>query len=85
MAAYEELQHTHALEVAQLREAAVTHKVIGQAMGLLMSEFGLNEGAALEVLRRRSSHAHVEPRDLAQAMVEASNRSGAALRPVADC
>jgi AmiR/NasT family two-component response regulator len=81
----ETLLETHAQEVAQLREHAAADKVIGQAIGVLMAQYRLNEGAAFEVLRRRSSSAGRQVRDLARQTVDEANSLGRLLRPVADC
>ena len=75
----------HAREVEQLEEGMGSRKVIGQAIGLVMGEYQLNEGAAFEILRRRSSHANVKLRDIAGEIVDAANSGGRHLRSVADC
>lgn len=67
------------------REALDSRKVIGQAMGLLMHQYKLNEDAALEVLQRRARIADAEVHEIAAEMVHEANSSGLALPPASDC
>ena len=52
-------------QVAQLREAMETRDVIGQAKGLLMERFKINESEAFDLLREESSQTNVKLRDIA--------------------
>jgi len=60
---------TGAREVAQLREALRTRKTIGQALGLLMARYGIDEDRAFDYLVRSSSTENVRLRVLAQELV----------------
>ena len=63
----------NARELDTLQEALRTRKVIGQALGLLMAEYAVNEDAAFGLLVRTSSTTNVKLRDIAAAMVEQAN------------
>ena len=52
-------------QVTQLREAMETRDVIGQAKGLLMERFKINESEAFDLLRDESSQTNVKLRDVA--------------------
>jgi AmiR/NasT family two-component response regulator len=67
------------------RAALDSHKVVDQAVGMLMHEYNLNQAAALEVLQRRSLKAGAEVHEVAAEMVHAADSSGQPLPPVADC
>ncbi|GAB3026408.1 transcription antitermination regulator [Nocardioides flavus (ex Wang et al. 2016)] len=62
----------------QLAGAIETRTVIGQAMGIVMERYGLDEDRAFSVLRRLSSHQNVKLRDLAAQLVETRRLPGAA-------
>ena len=55
---------------AQLSEAVASRLVIGQAQGMLMQRFGLNEGQAFAVLTRASQTSHRKLRDVARELVD---------------
>jgi AmiR/NasT family two-component response regulator len=80
-AAQSAMVYQHAREGEQWNEALASRTVIGKAIGLLMSEYNLNEDAAFEALVRRSSLANVKLRDIAQQAVDAANAAGGALPP----
>ncbi len=63
----------NAREVDTLQEALRTRKVIGQALGMLMTEYTLDEDAAFGLLVRTSSVTNVKLRDIAAGMVEEAN------------
>jgi GAF domain-containing protein len=66
-----------AREIDNLTVALQSRTVIGQATGLLMAEYGLDETAAFAFLHRTSSHANLKLRDVAARIVEdADRRSG---------
>ena len=52
--------------VTNLTEAMESRKVIGQATGILMERFRIDEAHAFAYLRRESSHRNVKLRDVAQ-------------------
>lgn len=53
----------------QLVQAIASRTVIGQAVGMLMERYGLDEDRAFDVLRRLSSQQNVKLRDLAAQVV----------------
>jgi hypothetical protein len=57
-------------EIDGLREALRTRTLIGQAIGILMSEERLSTDAAFAKLVQTSSHSNVKLRDVAARMVE---------------
>ena len=57
------------INVEHLSAAIETRTVIGQAMGIIMARYDLDEDRALGVLRRLSSHRNVKLRDLAAQVV----------------
>jgi hypothetical protein len=75
-AAHEAMVSDHAHKVAQLEQGMASRKIIGQAIGLIMFEYQLNESAALEALRRRSLIANAKLRDVASELVAAANTAG---------
>ena len=56
----------------QLREALASRDVIGQAKGIIMSQRGLGEDDAFDVLRRASQRENVKVREVAQRIVEST-------------
>lgn len=75
-----ELFATHAaLELGRARQtedlntALSTRKVIGQALGILMERYELNEDRAFQFLVRVSTHSNVKLRDIAQELVDQAN------------
>jgi GAF domain-containing protein len=63
----------HAHERETLSEGLQTRKVIGQAIGILMERYELNEDRAFAFLVRASSHTNIKLRDLAQQLVDERN------------
>ncbi len=63
----------NAREVDSLQEALRTRKMIGQALGMLMTEYTLDEDAAFGLLVRTSSVTNVKLRDIAADMVKDAN------------
>ena len=57
------------LDKAGLNVALDSRKRIGQAQGILMERFGLDEAAAFEVLRRYSQDHNIKLRDVAENLV----------------
>jgi GAF domain-containing protein len=56
-----------------LNEALRSRKVIGQAIGILMERYGMNEDRAFAFMVRGSSHANIKLRDIAQELVDQRN------------
>jgi GAF domain-containing protein len=65
------LRHAH--ERDTLNEALLTRKVIGEAIGILMERYGMNEDRAFAFLVRASSHGNIKLRAVAQGLVDAGN------------
>jgi GAF domain-containing protein len=63
----------HAEEREHLNEALQTRKVIGQAIGILMERYQMNEDRAFAFLVRASSHTNIKLRAVAQELVEQRN------------
>ncbi|MGH1565368.1 ANTAR domain-containing protein [Mumia sp. DW29H23] len=55
---------------AHLQLALDSRKLIGQAQGILMERFGLDEARAFEVLKRYSQHHNLRLRTLAELLVQ---------------
>jgi AmiR/NasT family two-component response regulator len=49
-----------------------SRKLIGQAQGILMERYALDQDRAFEVLRRHSQDSNVKLRDVAQMIVDTS-------------
>ena len=58
-----------AAEVAQLREALVSNRRIGMAMGILMRDRNVDEQEAFAVLRRISQNSNRKLRDVAEDVI----------------
>lgn len=69
LAGHATLAATGARELAQLREALRSRKVIGQALGLLMERYSIDEDRAFDYLVRHSSTENVRLRVVAQGLV----------------
>jgi hypothetical protein len=63
----------HTYTVDGLQNALVTRKVIGQAIGIVMERYQLDEDRAFAFLVRASSHGNVKIRDIAAEMVHQVN------------
>jgi GAF domain-containing protein len=59
-----------AREVEHLNQALESRKVIGQALGILMERYGLDENRAFAFLLRASSTSNIKLRDIATQLVE---------------
>ena len=64
-----------AREVDQLHEALASRKVIGQAIGIVMERYALDENRAFAFLLRASSHSNVKLRDVAAGLVDEANQN----------
>jgi hypothetical protein len=60
----------YAREVQDLRDAVATRQLIGQAVGIVMERYGLNDEEAFAFLTRVSQNGNVKLRDVAATMVE---------------
>jgi GAF domain-containing protein len=63
----------HAQEREGLNEGLQTRRVIGQALGLLMQRYEMNEDRAFAFLVRASSHRNIKLRAIAQELVDEAN------------
>jgi GAF domain-containing protein len=63
----------HAHERETLSEALQSRKVIGQAIGIVMERYQMNEDRAFAFLVRASSHANIKLRDVAQELINQQN------------
>jgi GAF domain-containing protein len=70
----------NARERQNLNEALVSRAVIGQAIGIVMERYDMNEDRAFAFLLRASSHSNTKLRDVAQALVEGRRGQGSATR-----
>jgi hypothetical protein len=66
---------SYAKEIGNLAEAVRTRTLIGQAVGIVMERYGLNDQRAFAFLQRMSSHRNVKLRLVAQEIVEATTGS----------
>lgn len=64
----------------ELNSALQTRKVIGQAIGILMERYHLNEDRAFEYLVRASQPSHMKLGDIAQELVDQGNDRSAGTR-----
>lgn len=75
-AAHAAVAFGQAREIENLNIALESRTVIGQAMGLVMGRYSLDQDAAFAFLRRASSHANVRLREVARRIVEEADRIG---------
>jgi AmiR/NasT family two-component response regulator len=68
-AAHSAIALGHARERETLNEALHTRKVIGQAIGIIMERYHMNEDRAFAFLVRASSQGNIKLRDIAQELV----------------
>jgi GAF domain-containing protein len=66
----------YASQLSTLSEAIATRTTIGQAVGIVMERYGLNDERAFAFLKRMSSHRNVKLRQVAQEIVAASDHRG---------
>jgi GAF domain-containing protein len=72
-AAHSAIALGHAHERETLNEALHSRKVIGQAIGILMERFQMNEDRAFAFLVRASSHSNIKLRAIAEEVVSQVN------------
>lgn len=63
----------HAQERETFTEGLVTRRAIGQAIGILMERYAIDEDRAFAFLVRASSHANIKLRAVAQQLVDEGN------------
>ncbi len=63
----------HARDREHLNEALHSRKVIGQALGILMERYSMNEDRAFAFLVRASSTSNIKLREIAQEIVDQAN------------
>lgn len=61
---------TAAERIRQLKAALESRGVIGRAQGILMERYGIDDDAAIAILKRTSSTMNVKLRDVAAMLVE---------------
>ncbi|MEU7524156.1 ATP-binding protein [Saccharothrix sp. NPDC042600] len=61
--------HQRTLTEDQLRTAVASHRLVGQAVGILMERHGLTASTAFDRLRTASQHRNVKLRDVAEHVV----------------
>ena len=64
----------HKRTVDQLSDALGTRQVIGQATGLIMERYGLDDSRAFEFLTRMSQSGNVKLRNIADEIVQSANQ-----------
>ena len=80
LAAHAALALDETREVEHLHEALHSRKVIGQAIGILMQRYELDEEAAFAYLLRASSHGNTKLRTVAEQLVSETSRAHARRR-----
>ena len=65
----------HARKESQLNDALASRKTIGQAIGILMERYGIDDERAFQFLVRASSTSNMKLRDIADELVAQGNRS----------
>lgn len=73
-AAHAAIALQRAREVSHLTAGLESRKTIGQAIGILMERYELDEDRAFAFLVRASSHSNIKVRDLAAELVAGANR-----------
>jgi len=72
-ASYASMALGHARREDQLNEALVSRRLIGQATGIVMERYGVDEARAFRYLTRTSNDSNVKLRDLARQIVSDTN------------
>ena len=70
----------HVRQREGLQEALHSRKVIGQAIGIVMERYQMDDDRAFDFLLRTSSHANIKLRDVAARLVDEANKPGAERR-----
>jgi GAF domain-containing protein len=66
----------YAHEIGTLNEAVRSRQTIGQAVGIIMERYKLNDERAFAFLKRLSSHRNVKLRLVAQEIIDAAGQDG---------
>jgi hypothetical protein len=66
----------YARQIDQLQEAVKSRQMIGQAVGLVMERYNLNEASAFAVLTRLSSERNLKLRLIAEEVLAERSREG---------
>jgi hypothetical protein len=66
----------HARQMASMTRALASRTLIGQAVGIVMERYGIDDRHAFNFLSRLSQDSNVKLRDLAACVVERSKQSG---------
>lgn len=74
-AAHSAIALGHVQEREQLSEALQSRKIVGQATGILMERYAMDEDRAFAFLVRASNHGNIKRRAIAQELVDEYNRS----------
>ena len=64
----------YAREIAQLKEAVTTRQLIGQAVGVVMHQYGLDDARAFAFLTRMSMTSNTKLRTVAERVVQEHNQ-----------
>jgi GAF domain-containing protein len=67
---------SYAHQIGTLHEAVQTRTMIGQAVGIVMERYNLNDERAFAFLKRLSSHRNVKLRLVAQEIIAATDHEG---------
>ena len=73
-AAHSAIALGHVQERTQLSEALQSRKIIGQAMGILMERYEMDDDSAFAFMVRASNHGNIKLRAVAQELVDEHNR-----------
>lgn len=80
-AAHAALALGRATRESQLSDAMATRKAIGQAIGILMERYQINEERAFQFLVRASSTSNIKLRDIAQELIDLAEEKYTAASP----
>lgn len=72
-AAHASIALGHAQQEHQLNQALSSRKVIGQAIGIVMERYSLDQDRALQFLMRASSTSNIKLREVAQQLVDTTD------------
>ena len=65
----------YARQIDQLKEAVTSRQIIGQAVGIVMERYGVDEARAFGFLTRLSSHENLKLRLVAERLIQATGDS----------
>ena len=67
----------YARQIDQLKEAVTSRQIVGQAVGIVMERYGVDEARAFGFLTRLSSHENLKLRLVAERLIQATGDSDA--------